>query len=485
MAPWSVVRLRVVSVSRTSVNETSALRPAALAVVSFVRRGGSVMALARLMSCVAAASLPLSATGTIDLGFTVSPSQVLLALAVIIGAQSVLRGWLMVPRPCLVAAVGLFAIYAGGVLFGSDAQLAGAGQRAASHRDVVYLADLTLGLSVIGLIVGIASDRAGLRRIVVWFCLGGGLAATYVAYQWVAQRYGWPLSDVNNAVNSDGYSFGHRFQGAGLFGWERVRGTFKEPLFLASYLSLVICLATGLALTSIGRARRCWIGVAGLTVLGLTLTVSSLAWGAIALAALSVFVLWAVASGRAGFAAVVGVVLSAMALVAPLAFVEPTLLAGPTGRSAESLRMTSANRRDAWRRVEEAWSQHPVFGYGPGQSAVRLAYSPDEGLDRRAPLVLGSAQGLWAASLIDTGLVGLFAWIGLFGSLLTFATKRLATRGAFLGLGLLGAAATALLLANLSGDRLEPRVWLVVGLVCAAACSRGETEPADGHETPG
>lgn len=437
----------------------------------------------RTLACAAAAALFLNAAGTLDAGFTVTPSYALLALAVVLGLPSVVRGWLSLPRRGLLTAGVLAAIYAAGVIFGSDLGLSSQASRS-SNRDLVYFADLLLGLAIVGLLVGAFADRRSRQRLIVWLCLGGLTASMYAIYQWLALHYGWPLSDINNAVNSDGYTVGHQFQGVGIFGWERVRGTFKEPLFLASYLVVVVVLAFGRAVGGRGRDRIRWLAVAAAALVALAATASSLAWGTLALIFVIVATLWAVASGRSRAAAVLGAVLAAAVLTAPPLFADPSLLSSLTGRSKADLRTTSQNRLNAWKRVNGVWSARPIFGHGPGQSAVRLAYRPSVPPGERAPIVLGSAQGLWAASLIDVGLLGFFAWIALFACLFGFALPRAVRALDPIVLAATAAALSAVLLGELAGDRLDTRVWITLGLMCAATRNGRQQEAAGSRAGP-
>lgn len=83
--------------------------------------------------------------------------------------------------------------------------------------------------------------------------------------------------------------------------------------------------------------------------------------------------------------------------------------------------------------------------------------------------------------MIDSGLVGLFAWLFLLTSLFAFAVRRFASRPEALALAALVAAASAVLLGNLAGDRFDSRVWVALGLVAALACQsrRSEASRAD------
>jgi O-antigen ligase len=434
--------------------------------------GATAADIARLLVLAAAALLSLSAAATFEVGFTLTPSYLLVALAVIVGAPAALRGWLALPRYAYCLATLLVIVYLVGVVTGSDSGLPDQPQRS-THRDVVYLLDLIIGLQVVGLAVDLFHDRGALRRFAICLCAGGVGAATYAIYQWPAQHFGLPLADINNALNSDGFTRGHRFQGVGLLGWERVRGTFKEPLFLASYLAMLIPLCIGLAASASRRRRLLWLAAAGVMGLALAFTVSSLAWAALGLALLALLAGWAVLTGRVRLAWVFGSVLGLVVLLAPSFFLDPSILSGVTGRSPDALRATSQNRLNAWDGALQVWSSRPVFGYGPGQSAVRLAYRPSVAPGETAPLVLGSAQGLWAASLVDVGLVGLWTWALLLATLATIAGRALRRAPRSLPFAALLSAGIAVLLGQITADRLDLRVWLVVGMLMAAATCSG------------
>ena len=120
-----------------------------------------------------------------------------------------------------------------------------------------------------------------------------------------------------------------------------------------------------------------------------------------------------------------------------------------------------------------------MLGHGPGQSAVRLAYRPEGAAIRpglEAPVVLGSAQGLWAAALIDVRLVGLAAWAALLGGLFALGIRAFMGAPSWRSVAIVGAAAAAVVLGQVAGDRLELRVWLLLGMLGALACQGSEAE---------
>jgi O-antigen ligase len=428
--------------------------------------------------------LPLSAAATIDLGFTLTVSYILAAFAVIVGAPSVVRGLLRLPRSVLLPGTGVLLVYLIGVIVGSDLGLSAQAARS-RFRDVVYLADLGLGLMLVALLADIVARKQSPRRLIVWLCVGASLAALYAIYQWFAQQYGWPASDVNNTVNSDGVTTGYRYQGSGLLGWERARGTFKEPLLLASHLAIALPLMIGLAVSARGRRRLGWICGIAATAIAFMLTVSVLVAAALLVASLAVATVWAVGRGATRTAATLGAVGVLVLAAAPAVFVDPSVVAGATGRSPEMLRATSANRIDAWREATTVWSQRPVGGYGPGQSSIRLAYRPDLGPGTAPAVALGSAQGLWAAALIDTGLIGVIAWSWLFVAVAGVVLRALLERTHILLMVSAVAGISAFVVGQMSGDRLDLRAWVALGLVLATATATAslpsKREPGEAH----
>lgn len=426
----------------------------------------------------AAVTLFLDSAATIEVGFTVRISYVLLVAANVVGFPWILRGWARLPFSVRASAAALVVVYLLAAIFGHHVVRAGIART--SHRELLYLADLLLGLGTIGLVAGLHAAGWPLSRLVRSLAAGLALAAAYVIYQWPAQHYGWPLADVNSAPNSDNFSLGHRDQGLGLFNWERPRGTFKEPLVLGAYLASVLPVAITWPLSEHGRRRRVLVVALAGCLLALLLTGSSLTWGLSVLVVLAMATLWALAYARPRPAAVLGATLIVAVFVAPIVFTHADIASGITGRSAEGLQLTVSNRRDAWQQVGQAWAGSPVLGHGPGQSSVLLAYRPDPSAvgALSAPVVLGSAYGLWGAALLDAGLAGLAVWILLLGSLFAFAVRRLLQNGSLLMWGATSAAAIAVSLSQVLGDRFDLKVWLLLALMTAAAREPAEGEPA-------
>jgi len=436
-----------------------------------------------MLLMAAVALLGLSAAGTVEVAFTLQPSYGLLCVAGLTGLPWVIDGWRRMPRTVQIAAAALVVIYVAAALSGSPARLPSQ-SRGGELRTLVYLADLGLGLTIVGLLNGMWT-RTLAKRLLIAFCVGAGITAAVAVYQWFALRFALPLSDINTAPNSDGFTTGHSFQGNGLLGWERARGTFKEPLVLGSFcvMSLPLALlATGI---SRGPLRVVAGGCALMLACALTLTVSSLSAGLFIAIGIVIGLIMALRDARVRLSGVLGAAVLLGLVTGPILLSNPSALSSLTGRSSTDLKLTADNRKVAWRAALAQWDERPVLGYGPGQSSVRLAYRPalNAGNRTQAPVVLGSAQGIWAASLVDAGILGFCAWIGLFASLLIIGVRAAwRARGSVLLL-LSWCAATAAAISNFTGDRVDVRAWLALGVLAAASQLSGG-EPGPPHEKP-
>lgn len=424
------------------------------------------------------ALLFLDAAGTIEFVYTLTVSHLLILAACVTGAPFILEGWKRVPAALRLLAGLLLLVYVFGAVTGDQAVLASA-ERAGSYRDVVYVADLALGLAVIGLVVGRCQVERSLRPLVICLFAGAGAAASYGVYQALALEFGWPLTDVNNAVNSDLVSYGYKSQGTGVLGFERVRGTFTEPHFFGSYLSALA--PTAVAVWSFlqgRRARGLLFAAVGALAASMVLTASLPAWGILAAGSGVTLVVYGVARGLVTGAAVAGAALATTLMVFSLPFVSPQSLAAASGRSADDIRLTTEFRTDGWSRVIDLWSTRPVLGYGPGQGSIRLARGLPNDQDQ---VVLGTTQGLWAAALIDAGILGFATWALFLGSALWLCVRALLLRQTPTLIALSTAAVVAVFGSQITGDRLELRVWVVLALAIAAATAVLQTPPHTGE----
>lgn len=427
------------------------------------------------------ATLFLHAAATIEIGYTLRVSYVLLLAACAVGLPHLLRGVVAVPPLVRWAGAALLLVALLAMATGAGETLTG-DARGGARRGIAYVADLLVGMGVAALCAGLWGERGRVRPALKALLAGGVLAALYGIYQWVALEAGLPLANVNNALNSDGLTRGELSQGTGLFGTERIRGTFVEPHFLGGYLATMLPVAV--ALSSPGRQRRrLAIAVAALIVVAILLTASAPAWLGVGIAAPLALAAWAVGRGRPVLAGATAAAAVLAVFGATLVLVDPAGLAATTGRSAAALESTAEFRTNNWQHAVILWSERPALGFGPGQSAVQL--SPARWADPGViglP-VLGSAHGLWSAALVDTGVVGFWIWLVFLAAVLTTGWRAVVARPGLLPGGLFAAACAGLAAGQVSGDRLELRVWVLLGLVLAlGGATRREHEGERGEQ---
>jgi O-antigen ligase len=205
----------------------------------------------------------------------------------------------------------------------------------------------------------------------------------------------------------------------------------------------------------------------------LVLTDSSLAWTSLLMGSALVGTLVWVKAGRPLLAGAAGAGVALMVVLCTLVIADPGVLSAVTARSDSQLHVTLGVRTSAWTQVNEAWARHPVLGYGPGASSVELAHrveAQEVGSASFAPVVvLGSAQGIWAASLIDAGVLGLLAWLVMFGAAFYYiGSAAMRIRSKMLWAAML-AAVVAVLAGEVGGDRLDLHVWVLVAFALTAS----------------
>jgi hypothetical protein len=454
--------------SRSGLSVTSVRMGHALSDLRSIELSGPrVERLSRRLVCASAMALFLHDAATVGVSYTLRISYALMAIACVCGGRFVVLGWQRVPIGIRISGAVVILVYFASGIAGINPVLTSQ-SRGSSLRWVVYILDLGLGAASIGLLLGLFRDERSLRRLAFALALGAVIAAVYGAYQWLAQRYGWPLSNLDNAPNADNFSTGPRFQGTGLLGWERVRGTFTEPFAFGIYLAALLPIIALIAL--IMRVPRVLALVPVIvTVAALVLTDSSLAWtclfAAVAVAGTAAFI----GTGRPAAARVAGGLVAALLIVCVVAVAEPNVLAPATARSTSQLQATVGSRTSAWTEAAHLWSTRPVLGWGPGASSVELARPDPISNVNPAPIVLGSAYGLWAASLVDAGVLGLVAWMAFFGAVLAYVLSAAMRQRSLLLWAALVAMFTGALTSQVGGDRLDLRVWVLTGFALAAA----------------
>jgi O-Antigen ligase len=432
--------------------------------------------LARVLVTLALALLFLQAAATVQVVFTIQISYALLAVACVVGAPHILVGWGRLPSWLRWMAAGLVLSYLLALGTGHTMTLA-TQARASSYRGLAYIADLLLGLSIVGLVAGLLSERRDLRMLVWVLAAGGAAAALYGIYQWLAIRYHLPLQNIDNAVNTNGVtSGGTQSQGAGPLGGQRIRSTFVEPHFLAAYLALMVPLA--LASHPPARWRRLVLPAVAVMAFALVLAASVPGVAVLAAAALVGMTLRWVSLGRVRLSAVGGGVLVLGVVLIAAVLVYPSSLTSVTGRTATQLRETTGFRTDSWSQALDLWASRPVTGFGPGQGSVQLA--TPETVAGKTYDVLGTANGIWAAALLDGGVLAFSAWLLTLGGLLLVGAQAVLRRADTLVLGIFVAATAAVLASLDQGDRLDLQVWVLLGLL-AAASRMGRAQGGEDH----
>jgi O-antigen ligase len=184
----------------------------------------------------------------------------------------------------------------------------------------------------------------------------------------------------------------------------------------------------------------------------------------------------AIARAWTARAALAAAAVMLVAMLGPLLIVQPQYLTSVTGRDAVQLEMSTRSRTDSWQAAVGVWSSRPALGYGPGQSAVRLAGEPlslrGDGSDAA---ILGSAHGVPMAALVDAGVFGFGLWLLLLGSVVFIGVRAVLREPTWLLAGLFAAALVGILASLVAGDRLELFAWVILGLMVVVGSGRGES----------
>jgi putative inorganic carbon (HCO3(-)) transporter len=317
------------------------------------------------------------------------------------------------------------------------------------------LKEIVKWVEVLVLYVLVANEFEGRwTRVLVFAILGTGvLVALQGIYQFLFQ------------VGPEGFILFGRFM--------RAYGTFEQPNPYAGYLGLTLPLAVGLvaaAVVPVGkdspslsahgaaasppREREIWLvwsaGCGGLMLVALVMSWSRGAWLGFA-AAVGVMILAVVVrSGRAAVLGVVFAVLIAYLLIAGgISLIPPSIVQRFSDfmpylgvADVRGVEITDANfavleRMAHWQSALAMWTDHPWLGVGIGN--YELAYS-----HYALPLwpdALGHAHNYYLNIAAEAGLLGLAAYLFLWGGALVVAWQaaRRATGWSWgVALGVLG-----------------------------------------------
>ncbi len=415
-------------------------------------------------------AVPFGSLRQVSLGvMNVGATEVLVGLVVIAWlARMVARREIRSEWPALSLPVAVFM----GVIL-----LSTLGSASLQHS----LKELIKWAEVLALLVLVSTEMRGRwQRALIGVVLGtGALAALQGIYQFLFQ------------VGPESFVLFGRFM--------RAFGTFEQPNPFGGYLGLTLPLALGILaaaiLPSMPRANRWWVlwaaGCGGLMLAALVMTWSRGAWLGLA-AAVGVMILTMVARrGRAAlWATVLAVVVSYGLLAGGVARIPPSIVerfsdlvpfAGVT--DVRGVEVTDANfavveRMAHWQAALAMWTDHPWLGVGIGNYEV--AYG-----EYALPLwsdPLGHAHNYYLNIAAESGVLGLAAYLLLWGTALALAWRATAssagwTWGVALGiLGVLVHLAVHNLFDNLFVHGMYLHIAILLGILSSLRKGTGDIE---------
>jgi len=273
---------------------------------------------------------------------------------------------------------------------------------------------------------------------------------------------------------------------------ERVMSTLANPIFVAAYLIMVIPLTMERLVRSVAAWRRgknlpslvllgCYLCLLGAQAMGIYFTQSRGPVVGLAVGLFLFFLLWAVIRGRKEWLLAIsglGVGLAIFFVVlnlpnTPLKAIKQWPYLGRFG----TLLQVDPERAMIWQGVmamNAASPERALLGYGPeAQGVVFYQYYPPELYPRTGGAVADRAHNQIFDTLATTGLLGLAAYLLLWGGLFYYGLKGLGLIGSrrqqaiFILLLLLGGAWGALAARLLEGTWRFAGMGVPLGLVAA------------------
>ena len=291
-----------------------------------------------------------------------------------------------------------------------------------------------LEVLLVYLLAALGVDDRWARALVLTAVITGGLAALQGVYQFLFR------------VGPEGFILFDRFM--------RAYGTFEQPNPYGGYLGLTLPVALGLVVVAalgLGRWSRGWrwftlamAGVCAAVMLAaLVMSWSRGAWLGFGAAVVGMAVALVVKSGRVAVLGVILVALVAYVLLAGgLARIPPSLVQRFSDfvpylgvSDVRGVEVTDANfavieRVAHWQAAWKMWTDHPWLGVGVGNyEPVYTRYALPQW-----QLPLGHAHNYYLNIAAETGIVGLGAYLSLWGVAL-LQTWRLVRRGSGWELG--------------------------------------------------
>jgi hypothetical protein len=287
-------------------------------------------------------------------------------------------------------------------------------------RPALQCVQLLLMVGVFFTVTAYCRTRSHLAMAVTLVAIGGLFAVAYAMYAFITQYARVPFVDINNAMNTD-FSFGYKPQNNSYVGGTipRPRSTFPEPQNFGNFLLLAVPLFWLQMRTRVARAVRAGWGIAfALSVLLFVFAVNSR--GAIFGALTGICLMPVVMNARdlrialpRAVVSVTALTIVAAALVRTL-YVEGLLAFVKYMGSRLVSALESSNRVNSdWRTVWHVAREHPAAGVGFGNFTYYIGQ-----VESTALKGVTDAGGLYQRLLVETGFVGLLAYVGFVVSLL-------------------------------------------------------------------
>jgi hypothetical protein len=345
-------------------------------------------------------------------------------------------------------------------------------------------------LEVFGLYIMVANemDERWTKALVAVMLGTGAVVALYGIYQFLFR------------IGPEAFTLFDRFM--------RAYGPFDQPNPYAGYLGLTLPLAVGLLITGLipigERVPGRWLvwaaGCGALMLLALTMSWSRGGWLGFGAAMAAIVIAVVVRSGRAAvLVTVFAVLLVYLLLAGGLARVPPSIVQrfsdfvpylGVT--EVRGVEITDANfavleRVAHWQAAYEMWRENPWLGVGIGN------YEPAYAAHALPlwPLALGHAHNYYLNIAAEAGVLGLAAYLLLWGAALVAAWK--ATRRAIgwywgVALGVLGVVvhlSVHHLFDNLFVHGMYLHLAILLGLLATPGLARRADVPeSHGHPEP-
>ena len=450
------------------------------------------MTLRRWVLLALFAALPLANTLTLDVGFPITISHVLVVVLAGIQLLEIRTGRMGISWLPATLFVAFCVIYATSAIVSLGSTLPtfewATGRNAPTFRSitkVVWLFGNVLACVVVA--TEIRRQRAS-RPAMQAMVVGAVASSAYGFYQVLGQSHGFfvPLLPGTEFI-----------EGTASF-WivPRAKSTFLEPSFFGAYLAVVL----PFAMACFPRTMLTVIAVTAILV-GIIVTFSIAGWLSVAVGGLIVLGLaipsrgwrWAMPFTAAGLAAafvvliaIPGMPRAAVALMDKGAIASTTVLGetdgntvipipGPDGEPPEAVEVSAAERVATTRAAIAMFMSSPLLGVGPGNFGFRYAEFRPEGTAQPDQLLI--TNNIYAELLAEAGLLGFISFLAAMAVLGSMVLRELLrSTGAMhlqleAGAGALGALLASYLVAPSFTILYQ---WAVIGLIVALVVARHE-----------